>query len=153
PISLQPTGHDCKSEYEKNRLDRPFISKGNHTIDGVTIQLFEHPVTHVQSVTLISGIPEESATKINGELKKETADLQEQWIACSDWEGGVTASWISHVWMVFDSGYGGFCGGPHPNEVSHLISYDSNTGERIDFSTWIDPENFHEAPRGKVWKI
>ena len=66
--------------------------------------------------------------------------MNEEWVDCSPWTGGMEPAFVSQVWMTFDINSSGYCGGSRVNESWDPASYDSNTGDLIDFGQWVDPK-------------
>lgn len=158
PVNLRLDQQKCEPEYEKRRLALPFLPVNRLLIDGVTVEELEHPVTHVHSVQINSGIPEEAMKKINGEIQKHSSELNERWVACADWAGGITVTFVSATWLQFHEYEGGYCGGPHPNEQGLPRAFDARTGDAVDFEEWIGPEywdrpKYHQLAHGKLLEI
>ena len=150
PISLQKIAESCEPEYEQHRLSIPFKKDVKALINNVELQTLIHPVTGVQSVLVVSGIPADAAEKINKRFADFAQDFNQMWTVCSDWEGSITPRFISSLWMIFDTGTNGFCGGVHPNEDSTAISFFSQTGEPVDFESWIVLDYWNRGVHGKL---
>jgi hypothetical protein len=136
-IALDRVAEDCAPAYEERRLDLP-VTFGERTRENdVVVEKGTHPLTGVGALRIVSGIPETPAAAINAWLDEARRELDSLWVDCSDWEGSVTAAFVSTSWLVFDVNASGFCGGVHPNESSTPIAFDAQEGKRIDFSDWI----------------
>lgn len=134
-----------ESEFEAHRLLLPYAPKKTMDLHGVRLKSSAHPVTGITLLQIVSGIPAKAASRINQNLAEQASSMNQRWVDCSSWTGGMEPAFVSQVWMTFDINSSGFCGGFQVNETWIPLSYDSNTGESIDFGSWIDLPYWHEG--------
>ena len=151
-ITLTRVAEDCASSYEEHRLSLPVTAGERTTQSGIVLEKGTQPVTGVGTLRVVSGLPAGAATAINTWLDKARRELDSQWVDCSDWEGSISTAYVSRVWIVFDIDDSGFCGGIHPNEASTPRAFDAQDGSPIDFSQWIDSDDwsYSEGVRGPL---
>ena len=151
-ITLARVAENCAPAYEEHRLGRAVTAGERTTQDGVVLEKGTHPVTGVETLRVVSGLPDQAAAAINAWLDKARRELDAQWVDCSDWEGSISTAFVSRVWIVFDLSDSGFCGGIHPNEASTPTAFDARDGSPIDFSQWIDTRywSYAEGVQGKL---
>ena len=138
PITLARVADGCEPAYEEHRLALGVKPGERTTQDGIVLEKGIQPITGVATLRVVSGIPDRAAAAINGRLEEVRRELDGHWVDCSEFDGSITAAFVSRVWIVFDVNDDGFCGGIHPNESSTPLAFDAQEGRALDFSRWID---------------
>ena len=154
-IAIDKVADRCDLEFEARRSGRAPVIGETIQADTVVLQRIVDPVTSVEYLRILSGIPEQAARIINGRLGLAASELGESWAECEDFEASISPRFVSRLWMAFDAEREGYCGAPGRFMESAPMVAASDTGEYIDFDRWIDDEfradTISGRPRGRLW--
>jgi hypothetical protein len=137
-IAIDKVADSCEAGFEAGRSGRAPVNRETVQADSVVLQRVVHPLTGTESVRIRSGLPDQGVRAINDRLATIDLEDNQRWAACEDFESSLSPIFVSRAWLVFESEHEGFCGGPGRFLDSGTVAFASDTGEYIDFGTWIE---------------
>jgi hypothetical protein len=138
PIELRREAGVCAPGFEAHRLALAALPVKSGKERGVGYRTLRHPVTGVERLEIVSGLPAAAAEPVNRWIADRARELDAQWVDCREWDGAIAPRYLSSRWLVFEISTSGFCGGVHPNEEVTPFAFDGGTGQEIRFDEWVD---------------
>jgi hypothetical protein len=153
-IALTRQRAECNPGYEDKRLDRAAVVSREETNDGITFKITTHPVSKLTGTLIGSGLDAGATARINSALVNSLREMNKDWVTCTEYEGTLLPLFVTSRWLTIEEKDSRYCGGIHAFYESGIFSFDTNTGERIDFDDWIGSEYFTSGIfNDDLWKF